>query len=47
MALSLVRLSGRRRLASALGVGVLAASLNLAGYSADGAKGGDWGGQSR
>ena len=40
MALSLVRLSGRRRVASALGVGVLAGSLALAGCSSSSPKGG-------
>ena len=40
MARSLVGLSGRRRLASALGVGVLAGSLALAGCSSSSPKGG-------
>ena len=40
MARSLVRLSGRRRVASVLGVGVLAGSLALAGCSSDSPKGG-------
>lgn len=40
MARSLVRLSGRRRLTSALGVGVLAGSLALAGCSSSSPKGG-------
>ena len=40
MARSLVRLSGRRRVASVLGVGVLAGSLALAGCSSSSPKGG-------
>ena len=40
MARSLVRLSGRRRVASVLGVGVLAGSLALAGCSSGSPKGG-------
>ena len=40
MARSLVRLSGRRRVASALGAGALAASLALVGCSSSGPKGG-------
>ena len=40
MARSLVRLSGRRRVASALGAGVLAASLALVGCSSSSPKGG-------
>ena len=40
MARSLVRLSGRRRVASALGVGLLAGSLALAGCSSGSPKGG-------
>ena len=40
MARSLVGLSGRRRVAGALGVGVLAGSLALAGYSSGSPKGG-------
>ena len=40
MARSLIRLSGRRRVASALGAGVLAASLALAGCSSSSPKGG-------
>ena len=40
MARSLIRLSGRRRVACALGVGVLAASLALVGCSSSSPKGG-------
>ena len=40
MARSLARLSGRCRIASALGVGALAASLALAGCSSSSPKGG-------